>query len=1011
MNLDIKLNRVFALLVFLVSLFIYCLTLEPTVSYWDCGEFISCIHKLQVSHQPGAPLFTMFYKIFTLFASSEYNIAIWSNSASAFCGAVTNMLIFLTITYMARKFIYNVNGNHIISKSQLIAIIGSGVIGALANGFSDTFWFSAVETEVYEMSSMFTALVFWLITVWEERIDKSKTSDKLIILIAYLMGLSIGVHLLNLLTIPAITLVFYFKKYRPSFWGIFKAILVSLILLCFVQYIVIQKSVAIAAWFDYLFVNSFGLPFLSGTVTFFAIVFLGTSLLIYYSHKKSKYILNIVGLCLLFIMLGYSSFTMIVLRSQANPPLNNSNPTNAYNLLRYLHRDQYGGSRPLLYGPYFDSNVTKVELNKSVIRKEGDKYVNAFDDLKPVYDRGTIFPRIYSTEDSHRQYYKNMLNIGNRESNFYDNVRFYFKYQLYFMYLRYFFWNFVGKQNDLQGYGDKLRGNFITGIKPIDSIIINGNADMPSVYKQNKGYNKMYALPLILGIIGLIGQYRSDKKNWIVIAVLFLMTGIILSLYLNHPPLRPRERDYFYVGSFTTFCIWIGLGCLTLYNFLSRKLSNKYNLLTALGTTLICLLIPAIMLNAEYDDHNRAGKYTARDIARNYLMSCEPNAILFTYGDNDTYPLWYCQEVENIRPDVRVVNLSLLGTDWYATQMKQKMNDSDPLPINIPDSKFQLGVREYIQFHDMNIDGYTDLSEIINFVTLDSDNVKLASGSGNKINFFPTKKFSVPVDKKIILQNFKLKKENTNKIVSELKWELPSDYMYKGDMLVLDIIANNKWRRPIYFAITVPKSKYLGLEKYFRNEGFAYQLMPIDATNNTNNLFEGYINTDILYDNMMHKFTWSDINGKIYVDSETLHMLQIAKREFFALAGELMKENKKEKLIAVLDKIQTKIPSINYSIDTYVYIDTQIAEMYYKTKEYDKADKIVDKTTNFINEMVSYYLTYPKDSLKPFEQEIVFGIDFLNFMKKYTEEYDRGHLQDKINKTIASLQNKLRSKN
>ncbi|MCF6366944.1 MAG: DUF2723 domain-containing protein [Bacteroidales bacterium] len=690
-------NNILAWIAFLIALITYFLTVEPTVSLWDCGEFIASTYKLEVGHPPGAPLFMLIGRFFSLFTSNPQNVALMINSVSVFSSAFTILFLFWTITYFAKKIIVKKNE---LTTSKAVVIFASGFAGALAYTFSDTFWFSAVEAEVYASSSLFTAVVFWAILKWET-ISEQKYSNKWLIFIAFMMGLSIGVHLLNLLAIPAIVFVYYFKKHKITSKGLFYSAIISVALVGFLMYGIIQGYVVLASKFELLFVNGLGLPYNSGLLFYIFLTFALLAYGIYYSLKKNKIILNTVLTAITVILIGYSSYGIIMIRSNANPPMDENNPENIFTLLSYLNREQYG-SRPLIYGQYFDAKLKEKNgqyvsyPNYTYIPKDGE-YLK-IEKTNPDYDfdddRKTIFPRMYSRDQLHISAYQTWGGVEPGEKpNFINNIQFFITYQLSHMYFRYFMWNFSGKQNNLQSHGGISKGNWISGIPFIDKMMIGNQGDLPEKMKNDKSRNKYYLLPFLLGFIGLLYTFSKDKRSFSVLFLLFFFTGIAIVVYLNQTPYQPRERDYAYAGSFYAFAIWIGLGITGIYNFLNSRLTKKVTLLL---TVLTAVPVPLIMAVENWDDHDRSGRYTTADYAKNYLDSCDENAILFTYGDNDTFPLWYMQEVEGYRTDIKVVNLSLLGTDWYIDQMQMQSYNAKPVPFKMKHDKYREGIRDAV---------------------------------------------------------------------------------------------------------------------------------------------------------------------------------------------------------------------------------------------------------------------------------------------------------------------------
>ncbi len=716
-----KYNLILGWGVFLVSLIVYLLTMEPTASFWDCGEFIATAYKLEVGHPPGAPFFMLLGRFFTLFAGGDVTkVAVTMNVLSATASAFTILFLFWTLTHLVRKFYKNEESQNPVN---MIAIFGAALVGSLAYTFSDSFWFSAVEAEVYSTSSLFTAVVFWAILKWENVADEPG-ANRWLILIAYLMGLSIGVHLLNLLAIPAIIIVYYFRKYNPTVKGVVAAMAVSVGILGVVNYILLPGLTGIATRFELIFVNGMGMPFNTGTLVYALLLFGGLIFATYYTHKKGNVLWNTIVLALFVVVIGYSSYAIIVIRSDANTPLDESNPDTVFSLLDYLNREQYGDN-PLVYGPYFNWRPTSIESGKPSYYKGEEEYYQV--DKNREYEYGSeakgVFPRMWSTQDRHANEYIFWGRM--QESELYDvrrdaegnpmadqfggyaydrgraigsptfgqNMRFFFRYQVGYMYLRYFMWNFAGRQNDIQGHGELTKGNWISGIKFIDQARLGPQRNLPASIVENKGHNKYYLLPLLLGLVGAFFHYKRHNKDFWVVGLLFVLTGLAILVYLNQYPIQPRERDYAYSGSFYAFAIWIGIGVAGLIEWAAKW---KRSVVTAGVLVLASLiLVPGIMATENWDDHDRSDRYTAPAFARNFLNSCLPGGIMFTNGDNDTFPLWYIQEVEGVRTDVRIVNLSYLTADWYIEQMKQTFYDSYALPISMTKEQYIQGKRDY----------------------------------------------------------------------------------------------------------------------------------------------------------------------------------------------------------------------------------------------------------------------------------------------------------------------------
>ncbi|MFN5325447.1 MAG: protein O-mannosyl-transferase family [Bacteroidota bacterium] len=919
-----QINNLTGWLAFAVAAITYLMTIEETGSFWDCGEFIAAAYKLQVGHPPGAALFLLIGRIFTMFSFGDVNqVAIMVNGMSALSSAITILFLFWSITHIARKLIKVTDAE--LSTANYIGIMGSGLVGALAYTFSDSFWFSAVEGEVYAMSSMFTAIVFWAMLKWEHHADE-KHSDKWLVLIAYLMGLSIGVHLLNLLTIPALAYIYYFRRYKPTKQGLIITALAGVAILGFVQYGIIQGFVKIGAHFDLLFVNTFGLPFWSGFLFFVALLVFGIYMGIRYSIRTSNYNLNTAFLCFAFIVLGYASYGQVVIRSMANPPMDENNPENAFALLSYLNREQYG-DRPLFYGQHYSAKMVDQKEGSATYAELDGKYKKTGNKIEPVYDptASTLFPRMHSNQDNHVAAYKEWMNIrSDRNPTMGENLGFFFSYQLGHMFWRYFLWNFAGRQNDIQGHGGSIKGNWISGIKALDEGRIGPMDDYPQSLGNNKAMNKFYMLPLILGLIGMFFHFYKSKYDGSVVMLLFFFTGIAIVIYLNQTPYQPRERDYAYAGSFYAFAIWIGLGVMALANFISKKLPAVVAGSTALTVSLVA--VPFVMAKEGWDDHDRSHRFTSRDFAHNYLNSCSPNAIIFTNGDNDTFPLWYAQEVEGVRTDVRVVNLSLLNTDWYIEQMHHKAYDSDPVPFSLTYDKVIQGTRDYVPFYDRNIQGYANLKDVITLIGSDDPKFKAMTQGGELINFYPTKKFSIPVDSAKVVANGTVPKEMASRIVKNLEFEVDGNYLMKADIMILDLLAHNNWERPVYFAITVGSDSYLNLEDYFQLEGMAYRLVPVRNDRNPDGQI-GSVNSNEMFNKMVNLFKWGNMsNPHVYLDQNNLNMTMNLRNNFGRLAEALLAEGKRDSAMTALDKCLEVMPdkTVPYNI-----MMIRVAEMYY----------------------------------------------------------------------------------
>ncbi len=957
-----RVNNIAGWLVFLISLIVYILTLEPTVSFWDCGEFILSAWKLQVGHPPGAPLFLLLGRFFSLFSFGDSShAAVMINLLSATASAFTIMFLFWTITHLAKKIIIT-EDNYTFNKIALVT--ASGIIGALTYTFSDTFWFSAVEGEVYATSSLFTAMVFWAILKWESE-ETEQLKGRWLVLIAYLMGLSIGVHLLNLLALPAIVLVYYFKNYKVSTKGIINTLIVAFLMLGILVFIILPYTVKIAGWFELLFVNGLGLPYNTGMYFYFLLLIVFLIWGIRYSMYRNKVLLNYIFTIVTVILLGYSSFALIPIRANASPPMNQNDPSDVFSMIYYINREQYG-STPLLKGNYYSAPVIDIKKKTGGYIKEDGKYI-PYTKNKYVFDDRftTVFPRMYSPDDNHRREYEYWGRVkgervrlntagGVKEfivPTFGENLRFFFNYQLGYMYFRYFMWNFVGRQNDIQGNGNVLHGNWISGINVIDSSRLGDQKSLPDELKDNPGRNTYYFLPLILGILGMIWQYRRDRRGFWVILVLFVMTGIAIVVYLNQDPLQPRERDYAYAGSFYAFSIWVGLGLCLLTDNLKKLMPDKIALPLSFVASLIA--VPVVMATQNWDDHNRSGRYTARDIGSNYLNSCDDNAIIFTYGDNDSFPVWYSQDVEGIRTDVRVANLSYLSAGWYIDMMRQKAYESEPVRFTLGSEKYRAGRREQLPVTD-RINRPYDIIELIKFAGSDERQSKIDySGRGDFFNYLPSSRFLIPVDSARVISNGTVHDYQADRMLPNVIWKFPGDDMYKNDLAVMDMIGTNNWDRPVYFASTVPPSSYMGLDDLFQLEGLAYRIAPLDSTG-TRSQDIGYIDTRKMYDNVMNRFKWGNASDPdVYLDENNRRMFSNFRRMFGMLAVSLIEEGDSIKAKAVLDRSMEEIPvsKIQHS-----YYSINLFRAFYKIGDKEKAmeiaDDIIDNSKQYLDAVV-----------------------------------------------------------
>ncbi|MGY3053991.1 hypothetical protein ACVWYG_002193 [Pedobacter sp. UYEF25] len=999
-----KVNNSIGWVCFGIATLTYVLTLEPSSSFWDCGEFVASAFKMQVVHQPGAPLFLMIQRFFSLFAFGDVmNIAYWMNVGSAVCSGACILFLFWTITALAKKTLVKVGEE--VSKSQLIGIMGAGAVGALAYTFSDSFWFSAVESEVYAQSSLFTAIVFWGILKWDAHADEPK-GDRWLLFIAYMMGLSIGVHLLNLLTIPAMAMVYYFKRTeKTTTTGIFKALFLGILILGVIQYGIIQYVVSLGAYFDLFFVNTLGLGFGSGVLFFAVILITAFVLAISYSIKHQKKILNLGLMATVLIIFGYASFAMIVIRAKAEPNLNNSDPENAFSFLSYLNREQYG-DRPLLFGPNYNSEKAGVSEGKNIYRKGDKNYVIAGQKTDYQYSNTTLLPRMYSDDPNHAAFYKEWMNLDDSvKPGFIDNLGFLASYQVGYMYMRYFMWNFVGRQNDEQGQGSGFEGSWLSGIKPLDAMRLGNQSHLPPSTVDSNAYNRFFFLPLILGLLGAIWHFKRNQKDAGVVALLFFFTGLAIVLYLNQKPLEPRERDYAYVGSFYAFAIWIGLGVLAIREWLFEKLTP---ITGAIAATVVGLLVaPTIMGEQGWDDHDRSTKMVTHDIAYDYLQSCAPNAILFTYGDNDTYPLWYIQEVENVRPDVRVVNLSLFDTDWYIDGMKQKQNDSEPLPISMTKAQYVQGIRDVMPFDDYKIQGSIELKKIVDLLLSDNASDKVAMQDNSQSNFLPTKNFKLTINKAQVLSTGTVPAADSAKIAPEMDWKFNKNYVTKGTLAMLDILAHNNWKRPIYFASTVPSEQFNGLDKYLYTEGLTQRLLPLKAdTTSKETEKPDQLNTPIMYNNVMNKFKWGKMKTATYLDPQSSDDTFIFTNIFSSLTSSLINEGKTDSAKKVVEKFYEVMPQRFFGIRT-VMLKYYFVENLYKLGETARANDILVKSGDYVNKEL-IYLADISDSKGQLTgaQNVRTGLYFLGRMSEAAKANNQLKIATQLDNISKGLENR-----
>ncbi len=1072
-----RVNNITGWVVCLVACTVYILTAEAGGSLWDCGEFVSSCFKVQIPHPPGAPLFVLLGRFFiVLFGDNPMTAAKAVNVMSALASGFTILFLFWSTTHFARRIVQK-SDEAVFSAGQLFGIMGAGIVGALAYTFSDSFWYSAVEGEVYALSSLFTALVFWAILKWEHEAD-NPGADRWIVFIFFMMGLSIGVHLLGLLTIPAIVMVYYFRK-RPMFnyavirkyfirvliiggvlafvaaWlagraennllndyaatlqqrygddinlndstvqglmilgtlaavgilyliekinndkkeyygGAYIFFVIGCVITGVVQVGVIQFSIKAAGYFDIFFTNNAGLPFFYGFTIFFLLVAAGIWFGLRLASKKSWGYLRLGLWCLTFMFLGYSTYITTMIRSNADPAVDMFNVDNPMSLVGYLGREQYGDF-PILYGQKFTADIvqyleTSAKYQKSTVDGK-DKYIETGKDGHYVYlpkDK-MAFPRMWdaSNDQNHADYYALFANIAKmkdgtyeRAPNWGDNIKFYIAYQNYFMYLRYFLWNFAGKQDDLEGLflGNKRDGNWITGISLIDNMIYGDQSKLPDSLKNNKAHNTLFALPLILGLIGLFYHFKRRGDDAFITLLLFFFTGFAIVIYLNQAGFQPRERDYAYVGSFYAFAIWIGLGVLQVQEWLSKKASQNT---AAIVATVVCLLaVPVVMAQQEWNDHDRSRKQIARDVAKDYLVSCAPNAILFTFGDNDTYPLWYAQEVEGIRTDIRVINTSLLGIDWYINQLRYKVNQSEPIDIILSASQIEGRNRDISVYRAAP--GYPD-NQYYNLYDMMKNYVGNDANKDDRgYTLYPAKKVSVPVNTNEVRANGTVNKDDS--VVTAVNFEIPKNALYKGDLAMLNIIAANKWQRPVYF--TMPYGE-LGFGSYLRRDGLSYRLVPVENSN---------VNTDWMFDKVMNKFGFGNANiFNVYYDEENRRHLNIIRRADAELALDLAFKNRKEDARKVLDKTDNMMLQSNFPYgmvsrnNEQNRISLMFLEACYRAEDKALAAKVSKSIKTDLQQQVKYYNSLTGTDAENMAYDLQQAQNLLQTMDQMQKMYD-----------------------
>ncbi len=999
-------------IVFAIAFITYALCLEPTASLWDTAEFIATSYKLEVGHPPGTPLFFLINRIGAMFAGSPENVGYAINMLSAIESGLTIAFLFWTIANLARKIIGKDGAN--LNSLEVQTTMVAATIGSLAYAFTDTFWFSAVEAEVYALSSLFTAVVFWAMLRWESEALKPG-ANRWLVFIAYMMGLSIGAHILNLLAIPALVFIYYFKHYpaRP-YKKLWKPAVVA-IGLTGIFYILTPTAVSIGAWVDRIFVNSFGAPINSGLTTFIILVLAALSYGIYRTSKLKRDGWNTILMSTAMVVIGFSTYGVVLIRSSVNPPMNSNQPDNPYALLQFLNREQYG-SRPLFSGESYNSTPVDYVYNESYYIDQEGKYVPYEYVSAMEYDPATttIFPRMYSK--SHISEYKSWADIqGRRVKNskgetvtiptFGENLKFFFGYQLNHMYWRYFMWNFVGRQNDMQSE-DITTGNWLSGITPIDELFYGPQKNLPPQLENNKGRNTYYFLPLIFGLIGFFFSLRKDGKGFLIISLLFFMTGIAIILYLNQTPSQPRERDYAYAGSFYAFCIWIGLGAMGLFYSLKKWLKSSGIPAKALLAIsfVIGASVPVVLAVQNWDDHDRSGRTIARDMGFNYLYSAVPqNAIFVNYGDNDTFPVWYAQEVENMRHDIKVMNASYISGDWYINQMRIKSNDAEALPITLPRSKYVGQSVPYFPIMETAHPHGRDWTarEVMSVVNSDDRNTKAFAADGDSYDFVPARRIALPVNKENVIKSGIVKAEDAHLIEDTVYLNLKGDNVGIGDMVLLDIMANSDWTRPIYFTSAAGPID-LGLVSYqndgtaysyLQHDGVAYRFVPIKTPINRR-YSTGRIDPEVLYDNLMNNFSYGGLKDGAYADEFVRNVFASAQLRgtFARLAENLISTGDTLRAVKVLDRAMEEMPIEALGYDEMLL---SIMGQYWAAGEIDKGDAIAEAFGDEMVAEMNYYHTFSAEDQESLNSKIQMSYEYLYLIYQYSKSLGREHISKK----------------
>ncbi len=966
-----KVNNLVGWITGAIAYLVFLKTMEPTASFWDCGEFLACAYKLEVGHSPGAPFFMMVQRIFGLLAGGNKAAAAWFiNSESALTSGLTILFLFWTITHFAKKLL--VPKGTTPDGRQTLLIMGAGLVGGLAYTFSDTFWFSAVEAEVYATSSFFTALTFWAILKWEDVAD-NKYSDRWLVLISYLIGISVCVHLLNLLTIPAVAMVYYYRRYEASVPGAIIAFLAGCVVLALVQFGIIQYVPILASKLDVAFVNNMGLPLDTGAITFLVFLVALLAWLLVFAKRKGYYLVHTAVLCIMFILIGYSSYIVPIIRSRADVPVDMTNPDNVVSFVSYVDREQFG-QQPLLFGQDFTSRPDRA-IDKGPMYylnlKDGKAHYDVVGEKQDYhYEDVRFFPRIYDNNDPmHVNFYRSYLGLAQGETpTSADNMKYFWGYQMNWMWWRYFMWNYAGRENDVEGQGDPKNGNWVSGIKFLDQYRVGDMDKLPEGFVNNGARNELYFLPMILGLCGMVYQFNRKSKDGIVTLTLFFFTGAAIGIYLNMPPVQPRERDYAFAGCTYAFAIWIGLGVLMIEQYMARVAKGR---VAAYLTIAICLLaVPVLMAKVEWNDHDRSNKTLARAVAYNALSSCAPNAILFTAGDNQTYPLWYLQEIEGFRPDVRIINTSLLGIDWYIDQLNYRINDADALPMVWPREAY-LGERSnYITYFNnpqMQVpqDKYINLTDICKFISSSDNAQRLQTQGGDYANYFPTKKFFLPtLSKADLVKNGLANAEDTAMLNTEMKFMYPKDGATKSDITILNIlagIANTGWKRPMYFDAGLPTDNYEGLAEYLKLEGLVYRVMPYKSNDSAfkGQQLLGSVDLDKTLNLFNKTYIWGGADkNNVYFDEPNRREFMIYRMNAAFTANVLSAKGRNKDADSLLNKVYNGITEHSCYYDYTGYL---MANSYYRAGDLVMGRKLTMKLLKTTEDELNWLQTVNED--------------------------------------------------